>query len=166
MSRPWLPIALVIVGCAGMLGDVAGLTTVKGIAAATAASPAPKVFSSARGLETFSTAFELRWTDADGSRRVLPLDKTVYPRLRGPYNRRNVYGAVLAFGPVLATTPVSRAMYEAAAAYGLCGDAPVLVELGVDPARVVGPVQVRYVPRPGSAPDADLPMLLETRCAR
>jgi hypothetical protein len=87
----------------------------------------------------------------------------MYARLRGPYNRRNVYGAVLAYGPVLSTDPAGRPMFEAVARYALCGDAPLLRELGIDPALVAGHVRLRLQPRPG----ADLrgqPLTLEPPC--
>ncbi len=53
---------LLLLGCSQMAGELLGLPRLRGLAAATAASPAPRVFSSARGLETFSTRFFLEWT--------------------------------------------------------------------------------------------------------
>ena len=89
-------------------------------------SPAPKVFSAVRGLETFSTRFFLEWQDRAGAAHTLELTPAVYSRLRGPYNRRNVYGAVLAYGPVLLTDPRGRPMFDAVAVHALCGEAPLL----------------------------------------
>ena len=156
---------LLVLGLCQMAGDlveraVHGPTgkVVKGVAAATAASPAPKVFSAVRGLETYSTRFFLDWTDRSGAVHALPLTPEVYSRMRGPYNRRNVYGAALAYGPVLPAElrdPVVR--------YALCGQAPVLRELGVNPADVAGPVRVRYEPLPGTDL-GDLPRVLEAPC--
>jgi hypothetical protein len=163
-------IALLAVGLLQMTGDLlerAGLPGVgrplKGIGTATTASPAPKVFSAVRGVETYSTHFHLEWTDRGGGSHSLTLSPAVYGRVRGPYNRRNVYGAVLAYGPVLATDPRTRPMYESVTRYALCGDAPLLRELGIDPADVAGPVRVRYDPRPGADWD-DLPRVLEAPC--
>ena len=56
-------IFLVVLGTAQMLGDLTGVLPLKAIAAATGASPAPKVFSAVRGLETYSTRFFLRAHD-------------------------------------------------------------------------------------------------------
>ena len=71
----------------------------------------------------------------------------LYGRIRGPYNRRNVYGAVMAYGPVLIDSPVTRPTWEAVARYALCGGGPLRDELQIDDdARGVA---VRYVPRPG-----------------
>jgi hypothetical protein len=148
---------LLILGLLQMGGDLlerAGLdavgTPLKGIGAATTASPAPKVFSAVRGFETYSTRFYLEWTDRAGARRSLALTPEVYARLRGPYNRRNVYGAALAYGPVLASDDRTRPMLRAVVHYALTGDAPILRELGIDPADTAGAVRIRYTPLPGT----------------
>jgi hypothetical protein len=130
----------------------------KGLAVGTAASPAPRVFSSVRGLETYSTRFFVEWTDHDGAAHSLHVTPEVYSRLQGPYNRRNVYGAALAYGPVLPAglrDPVMR--------YALCGDAPLLRELGIDPGQVQGSARIRYEPLPGTDL-GDLPTVLEAPC--
>ena len=69
-------VLLLVVGLLQMSGDLlerTGLKAVgrplKGVGAATTASPAPKVFSAVRGLETYSTRFTLEWTDRDGTKR-------------------------------------------------------------------------------------------------
>ncbi len=144
---------LLLVGLAQMTGDLIGVAALKGVAAATAMSPAPKVFSIARGLETFSTRFFIEWIDAGGNTKSVEITPQVYARMRGPYKRRNVYGAVLAYGPVLPAElrdPVIR--------HALGGESPLLRELGIDPgaARVV---RVRYDAL-ASTP-ADVPRTLE-----
>lgn len=160
--------ALLILGLIQMTGDLliaAGADAlgrpIKGIGAATTASPAPKVFTAVRGLETFSTQFVLEWVGRDGLLHEEPLTSERYARLRGPYNRRNVFGAVLAYGPILITTEATRPMFESVRHYALEGDAPILGELGIDPGDVVGPLRVRYLPRPGT-PTADWPRVIET----
>jgi hypothetical protein len=131
---------------------------IKGVAAATTASPAPKVFSSVKGLETYSTRFSLEWTDRTGVGHSLRITPELYARLRGPYNRRNVYGAALAYGPVL-----PESLREPVMHYALCGDAPLLRELGIEPSDIIGPVRVRYEPLPGTDL-GDLPSILEAPC--
>jgi hypothetical protein len=135
----------------------------KGLGAATVASPAPKVFSSVQGLETYSTRFFLEWIDSDGSARSLELTPEVYSRIDGPYNRRNVYGAALAYGPILSTDPNARRMFEAVSVNALCGDSGLLRELGIDPSRIKGPLRVRYEPLPGTNLGT-LPSLIEAPC--
>jgi hypothetical protein len=99
---------LLVVGSLQMVGDLCGLPALKGLGAATVASPAPRVFSAVSGLETYSTRFFVEWQDAVGKAHSLELTPEVAARIRGPYNRRNVYGAVLAYGPVLAASENGR----------------------------------------------------------
>jgi hypothetical protein len=155
---------LVVLGLAQMAGDLAGFAPLRGAAAATAASPAPKVFSAVQGLETYSSRFAIEWTDVAGAAHVLELVPERYAAIRGPYNRRNVYGAVLAYAPVLSSDPRTRDAFEGIATYALCGDAPLLRELGVDPSKVRGPRRVRIEPRAGFAP-AGLPLSFELGCS-
>src|SRR5262249_23441171 len=99
-------IFLLVIGLVQMTGDLVQTyvnqpvgKAIRGIGAATLASPAPKVFSKAsneRGsIETYSTRFFLFWNDSTGQRHELELTPELYGRLQGPYNRRNVYGAAL-----------------------------------------------------------------------
>ncbi len=156
-------ILLALLGLAQMIGDLVGSPALKGIAAATGASPAPKVFSAVKGLETYSTRFFIEWRDKRGEAYSLELTPEVYSRLEGPYNRRNVYGAVLAYGPVLSTDPNGKSMFDAVASYALCGNAPLLKEIGIDPAGIDGNVRIRLEPRPGADLGA-LPRTLEPTC--
>lgn len=154
--------ALLLIGLAQMFGALVESPTLKGLAAATAASPAPKVFSSVEGLETFSTTFSLEWTLAgDTTLHELPLTHAVYPKLRGPYNRRNIWGAMLAYGPALDDNPLTRQMFEDIMHYGLCNEAPVLVELGIEPGHIDA-LSIVYTPRDGT--NTHLPMRIERRC--
>jgi hypothetical protein len=155
--------ALLVLGLLQMLGSVTGSAALRGIGAASAASPAPKVFTTVRGLETFSTRFELSWDDIDGKERSIVLTPDLYAGLKGPYNRRNVYGALLAYGPILATDPLTSEMYREISRFALCGDAPVLRDLGLDPGRIGESVTIRYTPRPGSD-IGDLPRSLTVAC--
>ena len=152
-TRAILAAVLLGVGLTQMAGDLTGVAPLKGIGAATAASPAPKVFSAVNGLETFSTRFSLEWEDAGGGRHTLQLTPELYARLRGPYKRRNVYGAVLAYGPVLPP-----ALRDPVMRYAVTGEAPLLRELGIDPAGARN-VRVRYEPLPSTPPE--IPRLLE-----
>jgi hypothetical protein len=156
-------VLLLCLGVAQMAGDLTGVAALKGIASATGASPAPKVFSAVRGLETYSTRFFIEWKDRAGIAQFVELTPEIYARLAGPYNRRNVYGAVLAYGPVLSTDARTRPMFDAVARYALCGDAPLLRELDIDPASITGPVRLRLEPRAG-ADVGNLPLVLEPPC--
>jgi hypothetical protein len=150
--RRAVPIVLTILGLAQMAGDLTGIVPLKAVAAATMASPAPKVFSAVRGLETYSTRFYLEW---DGGRAELT--PQLYSRMRGPYNRRNVYGAALAYAPVIPAALRDPVMRSA-----LCGQAPLLREMGLQPH---GPVTVVLEPVPGTS-IGGLPTRFEAPCAR
>jgi hypothetical protein len=154
---------LLVVGLLQMTGDLSRLPLLKGIGAAMGASPAPKVFTAARGIEAYSTRFFLEWTDSLGVTRELQLTPEIYQRLAGLYNRRNAYGATLSGGPVMATEERLIEMYRSVSEYALCGQASLLRELGIDPAKVVGAVRVRYERLPGTTM-GDLPRVLEAPC--
>jgi hypothetical protein len=126
-------IALLAVGLLQMMGDASGIVALKGIGAATAASPLPKVFSDVRGLEPFASRFTLLVTDAAGAETAREITPQLYGRLGGPYNRRNVYGAALSYAPRL-PEPLWRSVY----CYGLGPGGPLRRNFGVpdDAARV------------------------------
>ena len=151
---------LAVLGLLTITGDLLHLPLLKGIGTATAASPAPKVFSAVQGYETFSTQFFLEWTDRQGLAQELELTPATYSRITGPYNRRNIYGAMVAYGPVLSNLPISKAMFWGVARYGVMGESPLLKELGIDPAQIAGPVALVYKPRPGTDM-GDLPTRIE-----
>src|SRR5687767_2393267 len=116
---------ILIVGLLQMAGDLLQVPTLKGIGAATMISPAPKVFTAHKGLETYSTRFFIEWTDRAGLAHSMEVTPAAYSRVLSPYNRRNVYGAVLAFGPVMITDPKGKPMFDAVSHYALCGNAPL-----------------------------------------
>ena len=159
-----IALALLLLGLMQMTGDVLGLPALRAIGAATQASPAPKVFSAVQGLETYSTRFFLEWTEPPGIVRSALLTPELYARLRGPYNRRNVFGAALAYGPVLVSNDRTRPMFEAVARAALCGDAPLLRELGLATSAVPGSVRIRLDPLPGTDLGT-LPRVLVPRCS-
>lgn len=150
--------ALLVLGLAQMVCDLAGWRAGKALAAASMASPAPRVFSATRGFETFSARFHLEWNGADGRPGRLAFDRAAYARLRGPYNRRNVYGAAFAYGPVLAAEPAGRRLLEQVGRHAFGGDAPLLAELGVPADAVRSGLRLRCEPRT-VAPDPGLPLV-------
>jgi hypothetical protein len=156
-------LGLLIVGLLQMTGDILNSSVLKGIGAATVASPAPKVFSAVRGLETYSSHFFLEWTDGNGEQHSVKLTPELYARLAGPYNRRNVYGAAWAYGPILSTDLRTQPMFQSVLSYALCGKAPLLTELGIILTDITGPIRVRLEPREG-AETKDLPLVLEALC--
>jgi len=158
----WL---LIAVGALQMTGYVFGLIgarlhvpalasaggALRAVGAATAASPFPKVFSSADGLDTFASRFALAWDEPGGTRRE-PLTPEMYQRLRGPYWRRNVYGAAIAYGPVLQRNPALAPLLDGVLRFGLAQPGPLFGEFGIDASRRVGPLRIEY-----RAPGEDAP---------
>lgn len=94
-------LAVTIFGTVAMLGDLTGCLPLLGIGAASTIAPFPKVFCDNQGLEGFASEFTIEFDDADGRHVKMPLTPEIYARMRGPYNRRNVYGAAFSFGPKL-----------------------------------------------------------------
>lgn len=125
-------LALLVVGLAAMVGDATGFVPLEGLALATMASPLPKVFSAVEGYETFAARFTVVAERPDGSRTAVELTPEVARGLRGPYNRRNVYGAALAYGPKL-----PRPVWQAVFCHGLEPGGPLREEIGL-PADATG----------------------------
>jgi hypothetical protein len=153
-------ILLVGLGCLSMAADLLGFTQLKGLGIASHVSPAPKVFCSQAGLETYSSRFFLEWNDLQGKPHSIQLTPELGSRLRGPYNRRNVYGAIIAYGPVLVQNETAKPMFDGVMSHAFGGDAPLLRELGVDPQQVAGTARIRLAPLAGTDL-GDLPLVLE-----
>ncbi|WP_193213818.1 hypothetical protein [Luteolibacter marinus] len=142
--RNAVAIALVVVGSLQMAGYLVGSKVLRGLGAAGVFAPFPKVFCEVSGYEAFAASFFLEGVQPDGSAWSCPLTPERYARLAGPYNRRNVHGATLAFAPRL-PEELRAALLERA----LAADSALLRELGV-PAGLSG-LRVRIVPRPGAS---------------
>ena len=146
-------VMLTSLGCVQMVGDLTHSKVLKALGAASQASPAPKVFTAHEGFETFSSRFYLQWRSRDGVAHSLQLTPDIYGRLQGPYNRRNAYGAALSYGPVLSANPLTQPMFASVSRYALCGRAPLLRELRINPASIQGAVTVKLVPRDAISAD-------------
>ncbi|PYL84890.1 MAG: hypothetical protein DMF23_04820 [Verrucomicrobia bacterium] len=105
--RNLFAVALLLVGLTQMAGDILGNRVLKGLGAAPVAAPCPKVFCDIDGLEPFASSFTITANRQDHvSFAITP---ELYSRLKGPYNRRNVYGAAIAAAPRL-PEPIRRAV--------------------------------------------------------
>jgi hypothetical protein len=152
---------LVAVGCIQFVGDLAHLPTLKGLGFALHASPAPKVFTSQQGFETFSNRFYVQWRDDHGYHHDTELTRRRYAGLRGPYNRRNAYGAVFSYGPILAASTTTQPMYQAVVRHAVCGG--ILAEVGIEPA-FDQPITIRVEPRDPLSRALDRPLAHTVRC--
>ena len=139
---------LVTVGSLTMLGDLLGIEAIKGLGLATHASPAPKVFTSHQGFETFSPQFQLSWKDTDGRLHQTILTREHYKNLEGPYNRRNAYGAAISYGPVLSANPSTKGMLESASHFAFCRDNNLINELMGSNVEAGTTIKIAILPRP------------------
>ncbi len=158
------PVILVLVGILQMGGDLFGLPVVKAIGAASVASPAPKVFTAHKGFETYSSIFYVTWTDRDGKSQEVELTPETYRGVRGPYNRRNAYGAALSYAPVLHASPLTRPMHDSAMRYTFCGPSSILEEIGIDRNSAAGGLRFELRPRQKLPADHTWKLSYEVRC--
>jgi hypothetical protein len=112
------------VGLLQMAGDVLNNRVLRGLGAATAVAPFPKVFCDLNGMEPFASTFTLLAETEDGRTTELEITPEVYAKLGGPYNLRNAYGAALSYAPRL-----PEALWQAVADHGLREDGPLQREL-------------------------------------
>lgn len=141
-------VLLVAVGSLTMVGDLLGMNTIKGLGLASHASPAPKVFTSHQGFETFSPQFQLSWKDSEGRSHQTILTREHYKNLAGPYNRRNAYGAAISYGPVLSANPGTKHMLESASHYAFCRELNLINELMGSTVELGSSIHISILPRP------------------
>lgn len=152
---------LVGLGSLQIAADALGMPKLKGFAAALQVSPAMKVFTAHDGYETHAARFALGWQDRDGATHELVLDPQSYSKIRGPYNRRNVYGAAFAYGPLLRHDARLAPMQESVMQYALCRPGRLRTELGIpaDASQLTAHVRpMRPTPR------TDLALSWEVEC--
>jgi len=128
-----LCLGILALGSSAMLGHILNIKPLKSIGLATGAAPYTKVFCQAkclesdRNYETFAADFSLSYLTEKGKETV-KITPDLYQKIEGPYNRRNVYGAVIAYGPALPET-----MRLATFKYALTEPGTVAKELGIPP---------------------------------
>jgi hypothetical protein len=113
-----------------MIGTITMLDPVKGIGFMTTASPLPLVFSKFRGVENFSSDYYMDVRFKDGETTSFKVTPEIYERAKGPYNRRNPYGAVLAYGPML-NKPNELILRDKVMQYSACGQGTFMREIGI-----------------------------------
>jgi hypothetical protein len=140
-----LAIILCLFATVKVIADVLGFERLSALAAVTNVAPAMKVFTAQKGYETYSSKFELTISYSDGQTVIAQLNPRKYSGLRGPYNRRNVYGALIAYGPVLVSNPKTHSMWKAMANRSFCGESSVLSELGFNNNSGISSATIRYL---------------------
>jgi hypothetical protein len=113
--RKALYLTIIIVGLLQTIGYLFSNKIIRGIGLASGSSPLPIVFTEVKGLETFASDFYIQFTDTLGRQQEIKITPVLYSKLQGPYNRRNVYGAAISYGPIL-----SEELCGSVLNYGLC----------------------------------------------
>ena len=127
-----IALVLMLLASTAMLGDVLSLPALKGLGLASGMAPYTKVFCQAKTrdggkhFETFAADFHIHYSTPDGNKHTLQITPEIYQNLNGPYQRRNVYGAVLAYGPAM-----SKDMQDATLHYALENPGNIPAELGL-----------------------------------
>lgn len=116
---------IVTIGLLQILGYILGLKPLRGLGQATASAPLPIVFTEVKDVETFAADFFICFNNSEGDYQEVQITPEMYSRLEGPYNRRNIYGAAISYGPVL-----PEAMWKSVLNYGVCSKV-LLQELGL-----------------------------------
>lgn len=162
MKYTLLAIILCFLATVKVLADILGLERLSAVAAVTNVAPAMKVFTAQKGYETYSSVFELTVIHADGQTVTTPLNPHNYSGLKGPYNRRNVYGALIAYGPVLVRNPRTHTMWKTMAHRAFCGKPGVLSELGFSNNSGIKNAAIRYLGQVKT--EASYPTRLSVSC--
>jgi len=137
---------LVFLAVIKVVADLSGWQSVSALAAVTQAAPAMKVFTAHQGYETFSSQYHLTLVKVDGAKERLTLTPKVYQGLQGPYNRRNVYGATIAYGPILSQSSHTFEMWRSVAHYAFCEHQSLVNELGFTHQGGINQVVLSYEP--------------------
>jgi len=131
MKKNWPYLLLIGLGLLQSIGYIFSVPLIRGLGAASVASPLPLVFSHFRGLETFSSKFHLKLTLDTNETKEFELTPELYDKFPGPYNRRNVYGAVVAYGTELKEHN-ERELVHYVLSYAFCNPAILAKSLGVE----------------------------------
>ncbi|WP_306642876.1 hypothetical protein [Sanyastnella coralliicola] len=136
--RKFLYAIVLLIGALQIIGWSLQIQPLRQLGMAYCSSPLPIVFTEVRGVETFANDFYMEY-EYLGEQHQTKITPEIYSQLEGPYNRRNVYGAAISYGPVLPNS-----IWSAVLNYGVC-NGTLLEELGI-PAQAEN-VQIRIKSR-------------------
>lgn len=122
---------LLLIGLTSSIGHITNNGKIKGLGFASGASPLPLVFSVYNDIETFSTTFDIEATLLNDTVIQINLNKDNYGLLKGPYNRRNVFGAVFSHGPFFNMDTMIK-LRQRILYYGFCEKRVLIKEFGYD----------------------------------
>lgn len=99
--RKVLYLVVISIGFLQTIGYVTNIKPIRSLGVITCASPLPIVFTEVKGVETFASDFYMVWENENGTQEKRKITPEIYSKIKGPYNRRNVFGAAIAYGPIL-----------------------------------------------------------------
>ncbi len=108
---------ILVIGMLQITGYLTKTKIIRDLGAVTCSAPLPIVFTEVKGVEAYASDFFLEYKNEDGLLEEIKLTPEIYSKLKGPYNRRNVYGAAIAGAPILPET-----LWKPILTYGLCND--------------------------------------------
>lgn len=117
--------SLIVLGFVQAIGFTIGVKEIRGIGLASVASPLPIVFTQFRGIETFALKFEVEVVSNSGEVVKKEITPEVYSKLHGPYNIRNVYGAVISYGAGFKSETELKIL-DSVLSYGVCDNGPLV----------------------------------------
>jgi len=123
--KKYLYILVVVVGFLQIIGFTLKNKTIRGIGIASTSAPLPLVFTKVKDVETFSNQFFIDYTTKENQKLSLEITPKVYSKIKGAYNRRNVYGAAFSYAPLLDKKLLNTILY-----YSFC-DKNLISEIGL-----------------------------------
>lgn len=157
MNRTTLASSLLLgLGLLQMIGYLTGIQPLRALGAASSASPLPLVFSDVKGLETFASEFSVKIETENHSTKEFFITPELYSRLKGAYNRRNVYGAALSYAPRL-----PEKLWQSVFRYGFCEKGPLAEAFQVNEPIQKASLHIRTKTR-GREDVWDLPVLCKS----
>jgi len=108
---------VLVIGMLQIIGYLTKMKTIRDLGAVTGSAPLPIVFTEVKGVEAYASDFYLQFKNEKGLLEEIKLTPEIYSKLKGPYNRRNVYGAAIAGAPILPET-----LWKPILTYGFCND--------------------------------------------
>ncbi len=113
--KKYLYILIIAIGLLQTIGYLSRIKIIKQLGQITCSSPLPIVFTEVKGVETFASDFYIEFINYTGEREVIKITPNMYSKLKGPYNRRNIFGAAISYGPIL-----KKEIWETIFKYGFC----------------------------------------------
>jgi len=162
MKHKIIFLVLVLIGSVRAIADISGFSNVSSFFSLFNVSPAMKVFTAHNNYETFSPKYMLDFQGVDGEAVSVELTPELYRKLEGPYNRRNVFGAAISYGPVLVSNQKTADLFNSVAHYSFCRPGILIEELGLDVPSDINKVLVRYIHQQNI--NNEYPVKLEVEC--